>query len=179
MSLQTTDGVDDGLIGTLHMSYVVRRFPDSSSIIKQRYASLFSAPVRLALASPHWFCKRCGMAASTKPKRSDAFIYSTATEWLLKTRLVSHSPKLASRKNETSLRTESRIDLLETNAKPTILIGVSAKLGAFTEQIAVEMAKNVERPGTALLPVSQESGNSAMVFHASTALAFHFSLGNQ
>jgi malate dehydrogenase (oxaloacetate-decarboxylating) len=46
------------------------------------------------------------------------------------------------------LRSQNRIDLLDvvTNAKPTILIGVSAQPGAFTEQIVVEMAKNVERP---------------------------------
>ncbi|MHB8301328.1 MAG: NAD-dependent malic enzyme [Acidobacteriaceae bacterium] len=32
------------------------------------------------------------------------------------------------------------------NAKPTVLIGVSAQYGAFTEEVACEMAKHTERP---------------------------------
>lgn len=59
-----------------------------------------------------------------------------------------------------ALRDPSRIDLLDvmTNARPTVLIGVSGRAGAFTEDAVRAMASHVERP--VIFPLSNPTSNS-------------------
>jgi len=59
-----------------------------------------------------------------------------------------------------ALRDPSRIDLFDvmTNAKPTVLIGVSGRAGAFTEDAIRAMAANVARP--VIFPLSNPTSNS-------------------
>lgn len=54
----------------------------------------------------------------------------------------------------------TQISLLEViqNVKPTILIGTSAKAGAFTQEIIIEMAKYIEHP--TILPLSNPNENA-------------------
>lgn len=61
------------------------------------------------------------------------------------------------------LRDSSRIDLLDVvaNARPTVLIGVSGRAGAFTEDVVREMAKHVAQP--VIFPLSNPTSNSEAV----------------
>jgi len=58
------------------------------------------------------------------------------------------------------LHSPGTISLLDvvTNAKPTVLIGVSGQTGAFTEQVVCEMAQNVGRP--VIFPLSNPTSRS-------------------
>ena len=58
------------------------------------------------------------------------------------------------------LQEPGRIDLVDvvTNAKPTVLIGVSGQQGAFTEAAIRKMAENVERP--VIFPISNPTNRS-------------------
>ena len=59
-----------------------------------------------------------------------------------------------------SLETQGAIGLLDvvTNARPTVLIGVSGQAGAFTETVVRAMAQSVERP--VIFPLSNPTSRS-------------------